>query len=121
MGGAQSQGRQPGEEPEGGGDRWVRGDRRTRQRQAAIWSPRREVQRISEIARDIQDGVRDFARLLPSLNGEEPLQRIVQLQEQLDGLTAAAAGRARYRRRGLSPVEQWSTRWAAVAAVNRPV
>ncbi|MFH8939470.1 helix-turn-helix domain-containing protein [Streptomyces griseosporeus] len=53
---------------------------------------------LSEIARDIQEGARDLARLLPSLNGEEPLQRIVQLREQLDGLTAAAVGRARHRR-----------------------
>jgi transcriptional regulator with XRE-family HTH domain len=53
---------------------------------------------LAEIARDIQDGARDLARLLPSLGGEEPLRRIVQLQEQLDGLTAAVVGRARYRR-----------------------
>lgn len=52
----------------------------------------------TEIARDIQDGARDLARLLPSLDGEEPLRRIAQLQEQLDGLTAALVGRARYRR-----------------------
>ncbi|MFD7461119.1 MULTISPECIES: helix-turn-helix domain-containing protein [unclassified Streptomyces] len=62
---------------------------------------------LCEIARDIQDGARDLARLLPSLNGEEPLQRIVQLQEQLDGLTAAAVGRARYRR----------MTWAAISSV----
>lgn len=53
---------------------------------------------ICELARDIQDGARDLARLLPSLDGEEPLHRITQLQEQLDGLTAAAVGRARFRR-----------------------
>ncbi|MGW0771784.1 helix-turn-helix domain-containing protein [Streptomyces sp. NPDC002676] len=53
---------------------------------------------LCEIAKDIQDGARDLARLLPSLSGEEPLQRISQLQEQLDGLTAAVVGRARYRR-----------------------
>ncbi|SNX88564.1 hypothetical protein SAMN06272735_9025 [Streptomyces sp. TLI_55] len=32
------------------------------------------------------------------MDGEEPLRRIAQLQEQLDGLTAAMVGRARYRR-----------------------
>jgi transcriptional regulator with XRE-family HTH domain len=52
----------------------------------------------SEIAKDIQDGARDLARLLQSLDGEEPLHRIAQLQEQLDGLTAGIVGRARYRR-----------------------
>ncbi|WP_435596574.1 helix-turn-helix domain-containing protein [Streptomyces albogriseolus] len=53
---------------------------------------------LAEIARDIQDGARDLARLLPTLDAEEPLRRIIQLHEQLDGLTAAAVGRARYRR-----------------------
>lgn len=53
---------------------------------------------VCEIAKDIQDGARDLARLLPSISAEEPLQRVVQLQEQLDGLTAAVVGRARYRR-----------------------
>ncbi|MEU5225325.1 helix-turn-helix transcriptional regulator [Streptomyces toyocaensis] len=62
---------------------------------------------LAEIARDIQEGARDLTRLLPSLGGEEPLQRIVQLQEQLDGLTAAAVGRARYRR----------VTWAAISSV----
>ncbi|MEU3901792.1 helix-turn-helix transcriptional regulator [Streptomyces sp. NPDC045251] len=64
---------------------------------------------LAEIARDIQDGARDLARLLPSLDGEEPLRRIVQLQEQLDGLTAAVVGRARHRR----------VTWAAVSSVLR--
>ncbi|MFF9025744.1 helix-turn-helix domain-containing protein [Streptomyces eurythermus] len=62
---------------------------------------------LSEIAKDIQDGARELARLLPSLDGEEPLQRITQLQEQLDGLTAAAVGRARYRR----------VTWAAISSL----
>ncbi|WP_371103196.1 helix-turn-helix domain-containing protein, partial [Streptomyces sp. PU_AKi4] len=62
---------------------------------------------LAEIARDIQEGARDLTRLLPSLGGEEPLQRIVQLQEQLDGLTAAAVGRARYRR----------VTWAAISSI----
>lgn len=53
---------------------------------------------LTEIAKDIQEGARDLARLLPSSDGEEPLQRIAQLHEQLDGLTAAVVGRARYRR-----------------------
>lgn len=53
---------------------------------------------LVEIAKDIQDGARDLARLLPSSDGEEPLRRIAQLHEQLDGLTAAVVGRARYRR-----------------------
>jgi transcriptional regulator with XRE-family HTH domain len=53
---------------------------------------------LVEIAKDIQDGARDLARLLPSSDGEEPLRRIAQLYEQLDGLTAAVVGRARYRR-----------------------
>jgi transcriptional regulator with XRE-family HTH domain len=53
---------------------------------------------LIEIAKDIQDGARDLARLLPSSDGEEPLRRIAQLHEQLDGLTAAVVGRARYRR-----------------------
>ncbi|MEW2051392.1 helix-turn-helix transcriptional regulator [Streptomyces sp. NPDC005476] len=35
---------------------------------------------------------------MPSFDGEEPLRRVAQLHEQLDGLTAAAVGRARYRR-----------------------
>ncbi|MFG2885752.1 helix-turn-helix domain-containing protein [Streptomyces sp. NPDC048297] len=61
-------------------------------------SPSAGDELLSEISKDIQDGARDLARLLPSLNGEEPLQRITQLQEQLDGLTAALVGRARYRR-----------------------
>ncbi|MFC8661350.1 helix-turn-helix domain-containing protein [Streptomyces sp. NPDC057199] len=51
-----------------------------------------------EIARDIQDAARDLARFLPSDDGAQPLRRIVQMQEQLDGLTAVAVGRARYRR-----------------------
>lgn len=53
---------------------------------------------ICELARDVQDGARNLARLLPTLDGEEPLHRITQLQEQLDGLAAAAVGRARFRR-----------------------
>ncbi|MEV5085947.1 helix-turn-helix transcriptional regulator [Streptomyces sp. NPDC056159] len=53
---------------------------------------------LIEIAKDIQDGARDLARLLPTHDGTEPLQRIAQLHELLDGLTAAAVGRARYRR-----------------------
>ncbi|MDH6522549.1 transcriptional regulator with XRE-family HTH domain [Streptomyces sp. SAI-135] len=61
----------------------------------------------TEIARDIQDGARDLARLLPSLDGEEPLRRIAQLQEQLNGLTAALVGRARYRR----------VTWATVSSI----
>ncbi|MFJ3106531.1 helix-turn-helix domain-containing protein [Streptomyces sp. NPDC086835] len=64
---------------------------------------------LIEIARDIQDSARDFARLLPSLDGEEPLRRIAQLHEQLDGLTAAAVGRARYRR----------VTWAAISSILR--
>jgi transcriptional regulator with XRE-family HTH domain len=64
---------------------------------------------LAELARDIQDGARDLARLLPSLDGEEPLRRVVQLQEQLDGLTAAVVGRARYRR----------VTWAAVSSILR--
>ncbi|GGZ21738.1 hypothetical protein GCM10010300_76810 [Streptomyces olivaceoviridis] len=65
---------------------------------AAGHAPSAGDELIAEIAKDIQDGARDLARLLPSLDGEEPLLRITQLQEQLDGLTAAAVGRARYRR-----------------------
>ncbi|MFD7407773.1 helix-turn-helix domain-containing protein [Streptomyces sp. NPDC059866] len=53
---------------------------------------------LTEIAKDIQDSARDLARFLPSCDGEEPLRRIAQLHEQLDGLTAAVVGRARYRR-----------------------
>ncbi|WP_406226989.1 helix-turn-helix domain-containing protein [Streptomyces anthocyanicus] len=64
---------------------------------------------LAEIARDIQDGARELARLLPSLDGEEPLRRITQLQEQLDGLTAALVGRARYRR----------VTWATVSSILR--
>lgn len=64
---------------------------------------------LAEIARDIQDGARDLARLLPSLDGEEPLRRIAQLQEQLEGLTAAMVGRARYRR----------ITWATVSSILR--
>ncbi|WP_328980672.1 helix-turn-helix transcriptional regulator [Streptomyces canus] len=63
----------------------------------------------AEIARDIQDGARDLVRLLPSFDGEEPLRRIAQLQEQLDGLTAAVVGRARYRR----------VTWATVSTILR--
>ncbi|MEV1069392.1 helix-turn-helix transcriptional regulator [Streptomyces sp. NPDC050263] len=62
---------------------------------------------LIEIAKDIQDGARDLARLLPSFNGEEPLQRVAQLHEQLNGLTAAVVGRARYRR----------VTWAAISSV----
>ncbi|MEV0982443.1 helix-turn-helix transcriptional regulator [Streptomyces sp. NPDC049915] len=64
---------------------------------------------LAEIARDIQEGARDLARLLPTLSGEEPLQRITQLQEQLDGLTAAVVGRARYRR----------VTWATISSLLR--
>ncbi|MEU9352391.1 helix-turn-helix transcriptional regulator [Streptomyces griseoloalbus] len=64
---------------------------------------------LAEIARDIQDGARDLARLLPALDGEEPLRRIIQLHEQLDVLTAAAVGRARYRR----------VTWATVSSILR--
>ncbi|MFD8050162.1 hypothetical protein ACFV5E_42800 [Streptomyces chartreusis] len=35
---------------------------------------------LIEIAKDIQDGARDLARLLLSVDGEEPLHRIAQLQ-----------------------------------------
>ncbi|MFC8433381.1 helix-turn-helix domain-containing protein [Streptomyces sp. NPDC057253] len=63
----------------------------------------------AEIAKDIQDGARDLARLLPSFDGEEPLRQIAQLQEQLDGLTAAVVGRARYRR----------VTWASVSTILR--
>ncbi|MFC8412650.1 helix-turn-helix domain-containing protein [Streptomyces coelicoflavus] len=65
---------------------------------AAGYGPCAGDELLAEIARDIQDGARDLARLLPSLDGQEPLRRVVQLQEQLDGLTAAVVGRARYRR-----------------------
>ncbi|MFE1290849.1 helix-turn-helix domain-containing protein [Streptomyces sp. NPDC058751] len=64
----------------------------------AAYGPSAGDELLVEIARDIQDGARDLARLLPSCDGEEPLQRIAQLHEQLDGLTAAVVGRARYRR-----------------------
>ncbi|MFF1629435.1 hypothetical protein [Streptomyces sp. NPDC058272] len=63
----------------------------------------------AEIAKDIQDGSRDLARLLPSAHGTEPLWRIAQSQEQLDGLTAAVVGRARYRR----------VTWAAISSILR--
>ncbi|MFC7994479.1 helix-turn-helix domain-containing protein [Streptomyces pilosus] len=62
---------------------------------------------LAEIARDIQEGARDLTRLMPALGGEEPLRRVVQLQEQLDGLTAAVVGRARYRR----------VTWAAISSI----
>ncbi|MGW1364884.1 helix-turn-helix domain-containing protein [Streptomyces chartreusis] len=64
---------------------------------------------LTEIAKDIQDGARDLARLLPSVDGAEPLRRIAQLHEQLDGLTAAVVGRARYRR----------VTWAAISSILR--
>ncbi|MEV8597622.1 helix-turn-helix transcriptional regulator [Streptomyces sp. NPDC052012] len=64
---------------------------------------------LADLARDIQDGARDLARLLPSLGGEEPVRRVAQLQEQLDGLTAAVVGRARYRR----------VTWAAISSILR--
>ncbi|MGW6958771.1 helix-turn-helix domain-containing protein [Streptomyces chartreusis] len=64
---------------------------------------------LTEIAKDIQDGARELARLLPSSDGEEPLRRIAQLHEQLDGLTAAVVGRARYRR----------VTWGAISSVLR--
>ncbi|MDL5206358.1 helix-turn-helix transcriptional regulator [Streptomyces sp. ALI-76-A] len=63
----------------------------------------------AEIAKDIQDGARDLARLLASSDGEEPLQRIAQLQEQLDGLIAGIVGRARYRR----------ITWATISSILR--
>ncbi|MEU0060457.1 helix-turn-helix transcriptional regulator [Streptomyces sp. NPDC006334] len=62
---------------------------------------------LIEIAKDIQDSARDLARLLPSSDGEEPLRRVAQLHEQLDGLTAAVVGRARHRR----------LTWAAVSSL----
>ncbi|MGV9351247.1 helix-turn-helix domain-containing protein [Streptomyces spiralis] len=64
---------------------------------------------LIEIAKDIQDGARDLARLLPSQDTTEPLQRIAQLHELLDGLIAAAVGRARYRR----------LTWAAISSILR--
>ncbi|WSQ15208.1 helix-turn-helix domain-containing protein [Streptomyces sp. NBC_01231] len=64
---------------------------------------------LTEIAKDIQDSARDLARLLPSFDGEEPLRRIVQLHEQLDGLTAGIVGRARYRR----------VTWATISSILR--
>ncbi|MFE4824788.1 helix-turn-helix domain-containing protein [Streptomyces sp. NPDC056704] len=72
-------------------------------------SPSAGDELLIEIAKDIQDGARDLARLLPSFDGEEPLQRIAQLHEQLDGLTAAVVGRARYRR----------VTWATVSSILR--
>ncbi|MER7496458.1 helix-turn-helix transcriptional regulator [Streptomyces pharetrae] len=74
---------------------------------AAGHSPSAGDELLAEIAKDIQDGARELARLLPSLSGEEPLRRITQLQEQLDGLTAAVVGRARYRR----------VTWATISSV----
>ncbi|MFI9297550.1 helix-turn-helix domain-containing protein [Streptomyces gardneri] len=53
---------------------------------------------LVEILKDLQDGARELLRALPGCDGEEPLRRIAQMQEQLDGLTAAAVGRARHRR-----------------------
>ncbi|GAB7111104.1 hypothetical protein JCM4814A_94230 [Streptomyces phaeofaciens JCM 4814] len=64
---------------------------------------------LTEIAKDIQDGARDLARLMPTADGEEPLRRIAQLHEQLDGLTAAVVGRARYRR----------VTWATISSILR--
>jgi transcriptional regulator with XRE-family HTH domain len=64
---------------------------------------------LTEIAKDIQDSARDLARLLPSFDGEEPLRRIAQLHEQLDGLTAGIVGRARYRR----------VTWATISSILR--
>ncbi|MER6562115.1 helix-turn-helix transcriptional regulator [Streptomyces sp. NPDC001027] len=74
---------------------------------AAPHGPSAGDELLVEIAKDIQDGARDLARLLPSFDGEEPLHRVAQLHEQLDGLTAAVIGRARYRR----------VTWAAVSSV----
>ncbi|GAB2897871.1 hypothetical protein GCM10027074_76320 [Streptomyces deserti] len=65
---------------------------------AAAHGPSAGDELLIEIAKDIQDSARDLARLLPTSDGEEPLRRIAQLHEQLDGLTAAVVGRARYRR-----------------------
>ncbi|MFF5257052.1 helix-turn-helix domain-containing protein [Streptomyces leeuwenhoekii] len=65
---------------------------------AAVHAPSAGDELIAELAKDIQDGARELARLLPSLNGDEPLRRVAQLDEQLEGLTAALVGRARHRR-----------------------
>ncbi|MEW1699418.1 MULTISPECIES: helix-turn-helix transcriptional regulator [unclassified Streptomyces] len=64
---------------------------------------------ILEILRDLQDGARELQRALPTLDGEEPLRRIAQMQEQLDGLTAAAVGRARF----------WRVTWARISTIHR--
>ncbi|MGW0121715.1 helix-turn-helix domain-containing protein [Streptomyces sp. NPDC003327] len=53
---------------------------------------------LAEILKDLQEGARELLRILPACDGEEPLKRIAQMQEQLEGLTAAAVGRARQRR-----------------------
>ncbi|GAA2462897.1 helix-turn-helix domain-containing protein [Streptomyces lavendulocolor] len=53
---------------------------------------------LAEITRDLQDSARDLLRMLAASDGEEPLRRIAQMQDQLDGLTAAVVGRARYHR-----------------------
>ncbi|MEU8764697.1 helix-turn-helix transcriptional regulator [Streptomyces sp. NPDC048659] len=51
-----------------------------------------------EILKDLVDGARELLRVMPSCDGEEPLKRLAQMQHQVDGLTAAAVGRARHRR-----------------------
>ncbi|MFJ2399595.1 helix-turn-helix domain-containing protein [Streptomyces sp. NPDC087843] len=76
---------------------------------SASWGPSVGDELLMEIAKDIQEGARDLARLLPTLTGEEPLLRVAQLHEQLDGLTAAVVGRARYRR----------ITWAAISSTLR--
>ncbi|MER7978307.1 helix-turn-helix transcriptional regulator [Streptomyces sp. NPDC095817] len=76
---------------------------------AALYGPSSGDELLTEIAKDIQDGARDLARLLPTFDDEEPLQRIAQLHEQLDGLTALVVGRARYRR----------VTWAAISSTLR--
>lgn len=65
---------------------------------AAVHAPSAGDELTAELAKDIQDGARELARLLPSLNGDDPLRRVAQLHEQIEGLTAAIVGRARYRR-----------------------
>ncbi|GAA1600531.1 helix-turn-helix domain-containing protein [Streptomyces globosus] len=53
---------------------------------------------LAQILKDLQEGARDLQRILLSGDGEEPLRRITQMQQQLDGLTAGAVGRARHRK-----------------------
>ncbi|MEU9377740.1 helix-turn-helix transcriptional regulator [Streptomyces sp. NPDC048255] len=55
---------------------------------------------LTEITKDLQESTRELLRLLTEADtgGEDPLTRVAQIQQQLEGLTAGLVGRARKHR-----------------------